>query len=124
MFEITESNLPQFWNSEEDMARESLRQIEKDFALQGVSISLDFPLKNYDFVVREIAEKFDGLDLVHLARFPAIAYQIDLNESELKLAMARSEPSETYEILAALILKRCFKKVWWRGQMKPNRKEK
>ncbi|HKL04113.1 MAG TPA: hypothetical protein VJ911_10565 [Cryomorphaceae bacterium] len=124
MSDLIDLNIPQFWNSEPKIALETIRQIEKDFALQGITVEFEFPIENYPEVIGRIAQRLETLSIVHLPAFPALAYQIDLNEAELKSALAVSQPDETYHILAGLILRRCFKKVWWRWKMKSNRKEK
>lgn len=122
MSDLIDSSLPEFWSSERDMASDTLRQIEKDFALQGITVELDIAIESYPAVIEHLAGRFESLSLVHLPVFPALAYQIDLNEEELKSALSQSKPDETYKILAVLILGRCFKKVWWRRRMKSNRK--
>lgn len=109
---------PKNWQLKAEMARETILQVEKDFALHGLDISLENTSKNYPELVKTLAEKLDDLKFIEHSKLPATLYQLDLNERELVLNLQNLDPTETYFFLADKILKRCFEKVYWRYKMK------
>lgn len=109
---------PKNWQLRAEMARETTLQVQKDFALHGLNISLENATKAYPDLVKSLAEKLDKMRFIEHLKLPAILYQIDLNEREMVLNLQNLNPQETYFFLADRILKRCFEKVYWRHKMK------
>lgn len=107
---------PDHWHNQ--MADDTLRQVEKDFALHGISLHLKFIKEDYQNLVSELADALADIAFAESGKLPGILYQIDLNESDLARAIPDLKPSETYSFLADKILHRCFEKVWWRYKMR------
>lgn len=108
------SGLPEKWNDHPDLIDKTLAQVEKDFALQGLSLSLKMDSRDYSEIVAFLAEKMESLDLVHSGKLTSILYQIDLSEKELRKELPNSSPEQLYFVLAEKVIKRCFQKVWTR----------
>lgn len=109
---------PQNWQSKAEMARETILQVQKDFALHGLNIPLETTLRSYPDLVKTLAEKLDEMKFIEHSKLAATLYQLDLNERELVLKLQNLDPRETYFFLSDRILKRCFEKVYWRHKMK------
>ena len=109
---------PENWEGNSWMIEATLRQVEKDFRLQAVQLELQKARTSYHELVDLLATKLEDLEFVHHSRFVPILYQIDLPQKELTTKMAKSKPEDIYHILADLILKRCFEKIYWRRRMK------
>ncbi len=109
---------PGNWKLKAEMARETILQVQKDFALHGLNISLENSTSNYPKLVKSLAEALEEMNFIEHSKLPATLYQIDLNELELVLNLQNLNPNETYFFLADRILKKCFEKVYWRQKMK------
>lgn len=108
------SDQPPHWQLRTQMAGDTLRQIEKDFALHGISLLLNINDVEYSNIVKQLAGQLHKISFLDNPKFGAILYQIDLNESDLAMAIHRVSPAVTYLFLADKIIKRCFEKVYWR----------
>lgn len=104
-------------NWQKQLAVETFKQIEKDFALQGVIIQLDYSKLDYTSFIQNLASKLKSITFVHHNALTRILYQIDLDEKELFATMKTVSPAEIYAYLADRILRRCFEKVYWRNKM-------
>jgi len=103
-------------NEKEVIIRETLRQVQKDFALQGESLDLEkYPTSS---LIASFASILKGLDFIHSPKFAALLYQLDLKEAEISLKLRSSSPEATYNVLSESILKRCFEKVMWRRKFR------
>lgn len=100
------------------MAEETLRQVEKDFALHGISLLLNINDSQYPKIVHELARKLEEIQFIENPKMAGILYQIDLNERDLSASIQTLNPLNTYKFLADRILKRCFEKVYWRHKMR------
>ena len=107
---------PDHWHNQ--TADDTLRQVEKDFALHGITLHLHFLKDDYQSLVLELADALEDIAFAESGKLPGILYQIDLNESELVRAIPDLNPTETYSFLADKILRRCFEKVYWRYKMR------
>lgn len=107
---------PDHWHNR--MADDTLRQVEKDFALHGITLHLSFLKEDYQSLVQELANALEEITFAESGKLPSILYQIDLNESELVRSIPDLNPLETYRFLADKILRRCFEKVYWRYKMR------
>lgn len=107
---------PNHWHNQ--MADDTLRQVEKDFALHGIALHLKFQKDDYQNLVLELADALENIAFAESEKLPSILYQIDLNESDLVRSIPDLNPWETYSFLADKILRRCFEKVYWRYKMR------
>lgn len=103
-------------NEKEVIIRETLRQVQKDFALQGES--LDLEKFSTSILIASFASILKELDFIHSPKFAALLYQLDLKEAEISLKLRSSSPEATYNVLSESILKRCFEKVMWRRKFR------
>ncbi len=108
------SGMPKKWNEHPDMIGKTLAQVEKDFALQGLQLSLKTDARAYPEIVHLLAQKMESLDLVHNAKLAAVLYQIDLSEKELRHELPETAADRLYFVLADKVIRRCFQKVWTR----------
>lgn len=108
------SGLPGKWNENPDLISKTLTQVEKDFALQGLSLSLKTDSHAYPEIVELLSQKMESLDLVHSGKLAGILYQIDVSERELRSELPNTGPDRLYFVLADKVIKRCFQKVWTR----------
>lgn len=107
----SESGLPEKWDEHPDLIAKILAQVEKDFALQGLSLSLKTESHVYPEIVALLAKKMEAIDLVHSGKLAAILYQIDLSEKELRNELPETSANRLYFVLADKVIKRCFQKV-------------
>lgn len=102
---------PENWVSKTHLIEKTLHQVEKDFALQGFSLSLNTEADRYPILVSLLAQKIEVLDLAHTGNLPALLYQIDLPEKELRQILPNTSADLFYLVLADAIIRRCFQKV-------------
>ncbi|NEN21955.1 hypothetical protein G3O08_00360 [Cryomorpha ignava] len=100
------------------MAEDTLRQVEKDFALHGIALLLNINDLEYPKIVEELALEMEKIQFIESPKMRAILYQIDLNESDLVANIQNVNAQNTYLFFADKILKRCFEKVIWRYKMR------
>lgn len=103
--------LPEKWDVNAEMIPKTLAQVEKDFALQGLKLSLDNSVEEYKDCVAMLAEAVEELDLIHSDNLAGVLYRVDLSEKAMREALTHSAPEKTYLMLADKILQRCFEKV-------------
>jgi len=96
----------------EKIVEDTIRQLKKDFALQGIELETDMLPRTG--LVYSFSVLLDDMEFLHDSRLPALLYQLDLKESEISYKLTSSKPEESYKVLAESILKRCFEKVMWR----------
>lgn len=108
--------------SDEDlkqMVKETLLQIEKDMAMQGLQIELNTEEIHYAKIRTEVSEAFEELRIIEDPRLTGLLYQVDLNESKISARLTQATPNEIYTELADAIIRKCFEKVCWRFRLKP-----
>ena len=98
----------------ESLKEQTLLQIEKDFLLQGIDLSIDKRQGIYLEIVAELAFKTSKLDLINSQAGTGIFYQLDISERFIVEEVLSKKGIEQYEILADAIIKRCFAKVIYR----------
>lgn len=97
---------------------ETLRQIEKDFALQAIPIDLRSFEGSHETFLCHFTRVLDTMQLIHHPRFISVLYQIDLREKDISERLKNSTTDKIYSELAHAITERCFEKVCWRQKMK------
>lgn len=108
--------VPENWK--DVFAEETLRQIEKDFALQGVPLKLNVDQLHYRELIKKLAGTLESMTFLNNRSLSRVLYQTDVNEEELLFSLSRVEPADIYLFLADRILRRCFEKVYWRYKRK------
>lgn len=99
-------------DDKEKILEDTIRQLKKDFALQGIELETNKLLKAG--LVYSFSVLLEEMEFLHDSRLPALLYQLDLKESEISYKLTSSKPEASYKVLAESILKRCFEKVMWR----------
>jgi len=89
-------------------------QVEKDFVLANIPLQITEPLGQSEFIAL-IREKVYYLMMEHFAEYLNLMYIIDIPES----AFQNIEITDTVDVadqVTLLILKREYKKVWYRNR--------
>lgn len=93
---------------------QTLRQIEKDFALQGIEIEIHGGSLPFGELVGRLAKNLDDLGVTSSPKLQPLLYQLDISEQFVREEIfAAAEKSHT-SLLADAIIKRCFAKVLFR----------
>ncbi|SIQ22024.1 hypothetical protein [Maribacter ulvicola] len=90
------------------------QQVEKDFVLANIPLQIPEILDHSDFIAL-IREKVYYLMMEHFAEYLNLMYIIDIPES----AFHNIEITDTVDVadqITLLILKREYKKVWYRNR--------
>lgn len=98
----------------------TLRQMEKDFALQGVELSLPNALPPYAELLNGLADFLRKHDILHGPSLAGLLYQLDINEGNMRQKIADTPPGQMYHMVAHEMLARCFAKVLFRSQYSGN----
>ena len=115
-FDLLIRNLPLNFGEPEKIIEETLIQVRKDFALQGIELQLDELVRSN--LVKSFAEVLSKCDFLHDHKLPALLYQLDLNESKISRKLTSAKPESIYIVLSESILRRCFEKVSWRKKFR------
>ncbi len=118
MSQIAPLGSPKNWVDQEVWINATLEQVEKDFRLQGLDISLTKGKREYPELVSELVDLMESLDLLNHDKFAGLLYQLDISEKKMISRLHRSNPENIYAMVAHEIIKRCFEKVWWRNHFK------
>jgi hypothetical protein len=101
-----------------EWAEQTIRQIEKDFRLQGLSLNLPANNPGLDKLVSLLSAEMQSAKLLDRSQLLGLLYQLDINESLIRKKIAEMESGKPYELLAMEIVKRCFTKVYLRNTLK------
>lgn len=94
-----------------DFAASTLRQLEKDFALQGISLSLPEKVPPYPELLDRIAKVLDRENSAGGEALIRLLYQIDTDESTIRDLLASTPAEHTLHALADQMVRRCLDKV-------------
>lgn len=98
----------------EALRDKTLRQIEKDFHLQGIEITLSDKNQTYSQLVSLLSDTLADLNLLGSGKLQGLLYQLDISEQFVREEiLAKAEHSHS-ALLADAIIKRCFAKVIYR----------
>lgn len=89
-----------------------VKQLNKDFEIIGTAVNFsetENPLDLFEYLQEVIAELLEK----HFDVFLNLLYRIDINENEIK-SIIDQMAADTEQQIAFLILKREWKKVWFR----------
>ncbi|MGB6036987.1 MAG: hypothetical protein WBG42_12015 [Cryomorphaceae bacterium] len=98
----------------ESLRQQTLRQIEKDFGLQGIEVFLPNEEISYAELVRGLSEKLTDLEILHSHKLQALLYQLDISEQFVREEILAKAEGVHSALLADAIIKRCFAKVVFR----------
>lgn len=110
------TEVPEKW--QHIFAKDTLQQVEKDFALQGVILNLNYDNFHYREIIQNLAEVLENITFLNNRSLSGVLYQTDVDESELLFSLSQVKPADIYLFLADQILRRCFEKVYWRYKMR------
>ena len=115
---INKSNIAEYFNTEE-VIKETIAQILKDFALFGIILSFSGKIKSaynevFEQLVFQISSLLENDDKVLLS----ILYQVDISEKDLIKTRLEYPNSNQIEIIAHQIIARDLKKVLTRKYFK------
>jgi uncharacterized protein YaaW (UPF0174 family) len=102
---------------EKDLYQKLLVQVKKDFDLAGITIKINPDLTTAE-VKSVLHEKIYFLLLEKLDEYHNLLYIADVPEKALKSAHEKDAVDAAREI-SFIILKRVFKKVWYRQKNNP-----
>lgn len=98
----------------EALRQKTLRQIEKDFGLQGVDLQIDNDDLPYSELVKFISKNLEDLQILGSAKLQPLLYQLDISEIFVHEEIFAKAEEEQSSLLADAIIKRCFAKVVYR----------
>jgi len=98
----------------EALRHQTLRQIEKDFALQGLEIQIEDEALPYGELVKIVSKKLDNSQLIGSSKLQPLLYQLDISEKFVQEEIFAKATNKHSALLADAIIKRCFAKVVYR----------
>ncbi len=104
------------YSGKPELGEATLRQMEKDFALQGIQLKLPGTPPPYEELLEVLAAFLRKHDLLHGQQLAGLLYQLDVNEGDLRQKIAQTAPGQMYHMVAHEMLVRSFAKVLFRGQ--------
>jgi hypothetical protein len=105
---------PSAFGEKPELGKATLRQLEKDFALQGMLLTLPASPPPYAGLLALLAAFLRKHDLLHSPLLARILYQLDMDEAQMHQKIAHTPPDEMYHMTAHEMLMRCFAKVLFR----------
>lgn len=102
----------------EGWASQTLRQIEKDFRMQGIDIQLPEASPGLDILVEKIAGVIAAQKLFERKVLFSLLYQLDLDEHITLEKLKGKHLEEACRILSTDIIKRCLTKVYWKNTLR------
>jgi len=93
------------------LAEATLRQLEKDFALQGIALDLPKKLPSYPDLLERIAGTLNRENRVNGERLIRLLYQMDIDEAKMRILIAETPAEYTLQALANRMVRRCLEKV-------------
>lgn len=110
---------PAFFSDNHDWPEQTLRQLEKDFQLQGFRLRLPEKCPEYPQLLDLLEGFMKEENLLHSNRLSGLLYQIDVSEKTARQRIESTGPEVMHRALAHEIVKRSFQKIYWRNSMKP-----
>ncbi|MCA1752689.1 MAG: hypothetical protein ABR572_10010 [Cryomorphaceae bacterium] len=99
-----------------DFATATLRQLEKDFALQGLQITLPEAVPPYGELLDMIADFLDREQIAGSKVLIRLLYQLDMDEAKMRALLAETPAENTLHALADQMVRRCLAKVITRAK--------
>lgn len=100
-----------------ELGKATMRQLEKDFHLQGLTLQLPEEVPVYPALLEMVAESLREQDVLHKS-LPRLLYQLDIDEGHIRAVIANAKPDDIHHLLAHEMLVRCFTKVLFREKHK------
>ncbi len=109
-------HVPPSWKVE--LAQATLHQVQKDLALQGLHWNADLAkpmdLESAQASLSSFLRKHEG-EMDQL--LPRLLYQVDVRETSIPEILSSGTDTDSFDGLAAAIVKRCFEKACWKRLM-------
>lgn len=99
-----------------DLAKAVLRQLEKDFSLQGMPLILPESVPPYGKLLDLLADHLHSEGIDRGDKLARLLYQIDLDEGKMRALLADAPPEQTLHSLAHEMVHRCCEKVVMRAK--------
>lgn len=90
---------------------QTLRQLEKDFALQGMHLQLPETPPRYESLMAIMTAFLENQDVLHSDALARVLYQMDLSEAGIRAKIAQTDPAHITTAIADAMVRRCFAKV-------------
>lgn len=97
-----------------ELRKKTLRQVSKDFSLQGFDICLPESEIPYEELVLTLAKEINSHKVLEGPSLERVLYQFDISEKYSTSEIITAQEDERAYLLADAILKRCFAKVMYR----------
>ncbi len=107
------------FKAEEMVIRQTVKQVQKDFAMFGMDI--DFPVNFsmvYNDLVRHIDAHIETLMFSNVQKLSSLLYQVDINEKEITDAWEKHPEYTRSAVITELLIYRELKKVLFRNYYK------
>lgn len=89
----------------------TLRQLEKDFLLQGLHLQLPECPPSYELLMAIMTDFLEKEDVLHSDSLARVLYQMDLSEADIRAKIAQTDPAQITTAIADAMVRRCFAKV-------------
>lgn len=110
--DIAKINIPEAFNLQADLGKETILQIKKDFLRNGLEVQLNEADKpGFEEICEEVTDLVDWLLTNDRSRFMNLLYRIDLGEHLIHQALEEQGEKTVPEKLASLIVRREAQKV-------------
>jgi hypothetical protein len=107
------------FKAEELVIRQTVKQIQKDFAMFGMDI--DFPI-NFSMIYKDLVKYIDShietLMYTNVQKLSALLYQVDIGEKEITDAWEKHPEYTRSSVITELLIYRELKKVIFRNYYK------
>lgn len=107
------------YKAKEEIIRQTVKQIVKDFAMFGMDV--EFPISMemvYENLYLQLEMHISGLLTVNVQKLMALLYQIDIPEKEILQAWEKHPELTHSQVIAELVIYRELRKVIFRNYYK------
>ncbi len=110
--DLANINVPEAFNQQADLGRETIIQLKKDFLRNGLEVQLDETTNpGFEQICTEVADLVDWLLTNDRSRFMNLLYRIDIAEHHIHQALDEQGEQNVPEKLAVMIVRREAQKV-------------
>lgn len=110
--DLANIDVPEAFNQQQDLGRETILQLKKDFLRNGLEVQLDESANpGFDPICTEVAGLVDWLLTNDRSRFMNLLYRIDIPENRIHQALEMQGEKTVPEKLAEMIVRREAQKV-------------
>lgn len=110
--DLANINVPEAFSQQEDLGRETILQLKKDFLRNGLEVQLNEAENlGFEHICEEVAGLVDWLLTNDRSRFMNLLYRIDIAEHLIHQALNDQGEKTVPEKLASMIVRREAQKV-------------